>query len=171
MLGYDNLDILLARTKEQRDYIENVLLEGTSIWWANTETDDSPNEGFLIDDWISFEELAGIVDYLRENKENAPFTIHWLFDNVDFDAIEQHKDIQFIVEDDTVDKKDAGCIDIIYCGQYFWCLCKGTDRKDWLVTASNEFRNDAWIPSVKTIADFKRLFRVATGFDLPLKIK
>lgn len=108
---------------------------------------------------------------MTQQEENTPFTMRWLMANADFERINQIPNIEFLADDETIDGKDAGCIDITYCGQYYWCLCKGTDYSEWLVTASNEYRNDAWIPSVRSIADFKRLFRVATGYELPIKGK
>lgn len=152
---------------ENRTQLEYMCKRLGIVLDENFDMGSYPIRAIHIDVPIPFSTMAEIVDYLREEKE--PFTVHWLMNNADFDKISKIENVDFTVEDDTLDGKDAGCIDIIYCAQYYWCLCKGTDGKEWLATASNEYRNDAWIPSVRTIADFKRLFHVATGYELPLK--
>lgn len=58
--------MLQAKTKEQKEYIEHVLLRGVSVWL----TANSDGEGLHIDDYVSFEELASVVDYLRK-EDNA----------------------------------------------------------------------------------------------------
>lgn len=105
----------------------------------------------------------------RVRDELTPFTAKWLQDNIDRNSILYRTDVQIMISDVISDERgDAGCIDIIYNGM-FWCISKGLASKEWLCTCSNEFRNDCWIPNVRSIADFKRLWRVATGFVLPLK--
>ena len=102
--------------------------------------------------------------------ESTPFTAKWLQENIDMERIDRHGNVQIMISDVISDERgDAGCIDIIYNGMQFWCISKGLDSEEWLCTCSDEFRNDCWIPSVKSIADFLRLWRVATGFELPMK--
>ena len=162
--------MLQARTEEQLKHIASIL--GVEI--SRCAVGEYPIHTLEIDDAISFDQMAEIVDYLRNEEERTQFTVRWLSENIDMndyrlkDSYNNHVEVQ--IEDNTTDDgKDAGCIDIIYCGQIFWTLSKGTDGVEWLASVSEEFRNDSWIPSVKSIADFKRLFRVAAGFDIPLK--
>lgn len=49
---------LQAITKEQKDRIEEILGD-TSIWL------DDYGDGIHIDDWVSYDKLAELVDYLR----------------------------------------------------------------------------------------------------------
>ena len=51
--------MLQAKTEEQKVQIEKILGD-TSIW-----TDDGVIDGLHIDDWVSFDLLAELVDYLR----------------------------------------------------------------------------------------------------------
>lgn len=51
--------MLQAKTKEQKAQIEKILGD-TSIW-----TDDGVIDGLHIDDWVSFDSLAELIDYLR----------------------------------------------------------------------------------------------------------
>lgn len=51
--------MLQAKTEEQKVRIEEILGD-TSIW-----TDDGVIDGLHIDDWVSFDRLAELVDYLR----------------------------------------------------------------------------------------------------------
>jgi len=54
---------LKAKTEEQKDYIEDVILKSICMWkpdWHGT-----PIEGVHIDDYITFDQMAEIVDYLR----------------------------------------------------------------------------------------------------------
>ena len=51
--------MLQAKTEEQKAQIEKILGD-TSIW-----TDDGVIDGLHIDDWVSFDLLAELVDYLR----------------------------------------------------------------------------------------------------------
>lgn len=50
--------MLQAKTEEQKARIEKIL-EHTSIWY------DDYDDGFHIDDWVSYDKLAELVDYLR----------------------------------------------------------------------------------------------------------
>lgn len=50
--------MLQAKTEEQKARIEEIL-GNTSIWM------DDYNDGILIDDWVSFDRLAELIDYLR----------------------------------------------------------------------------------------------------------
>ncbi len=54
--------MLQAKTEGQRNRIREILDE-TSIWFPN-DTD----EGLHIDDYITYDEMARIVDYLRKEK-------------------------------------------------------------------------------------------------------
>ena len=56
--------MLQTKTKEQKAYIEEVLKDA-SIWWWD---DEEENDGIFIDDLVSFDEMAEIVDYLRNQK-------------------------------------------------------------------------------------------------------
>ena len=121
--------------------------------------------GYTIEDMA--EDIGVAQSTVRD--ELTPFTAKWLQDNIDRNSILYRTDVQIMISDVISDERgDAGCIDIIYNGM-FWCISKGLASKEWLCTCSNEFRNDCWIPNVRSIADFKRLWRVATGFVLPLK--
>ena len=51
--------MLQAKTKEQKARIEEILSD-TSIW-----TGDGVIDGLHIDDWVSFDHLAELIDYLR----------------------------------------------------------------------------------------------------------
>lgn len=52
-------------TKEQKDRIEEILGD-TSIWM------DDYGDGIHIDDWVPYDKLAELVDYLRsKNWENC----------------------------------------------------------------------------------------------------
>ena len=51
--------MLQAKTEEQKARIEKILGD-TSIW-----TNDGVIDGLHIDDWVSFDRLAELVDYLR----------------------------------------------------------------------------------------------------------
>lgn len=111
---------------------------------------------------------------MKETEDKDFFTVRWLKENIDLkdqrldSPYDSH--VEIYIEDNTTDDGlDAGCIDIVYCGDVYWTLSKGTCGKEWNVSMDSEPRNDSWLPSVVTIEDFKRLFRVAAGFDLPLK--
>lgn len=52
-------NMLQAKTKEQKTRIKEIFSD-TSIW-----TDDRITDGLHIDDWVSFDRLAELVDYLR----------------------------------------------------------------------------------------------------------
>jgi hypothetical protein len=51
--------MLKVKTEEQKARIEGILGD-TSIW-----TDDGVVDGLHIDDWVSFDRLAELIDYLR----------------------------------------------------------------------------------------------------------
>ena len=103
--------------------------------------------------------------------DNAPFSAKWLQDNIDYkDPRLDDEMVEIDINDVISDERgEAGCIDISYGSQVFWTINKGLSGDKWLCSCSPEFRSDDWIPSIYTIEDFKRLFRVAAGFDLPLK--
>ena len=104
---------------------------------------------------------------MKETQDSDFFTLEWLKDNIDLedqrlkDPYDSHVEIY-------IDDKDR-CIDIVYCGDVYWTITEASSGKEWYVSMDSEPRNDSWLPSVVTIDDFKRLFRVAAGFDLPLK--
>lgn len=50
--------MLQAKTEEQQEHIADIL--------QNTSTYELGENGFYIDDFIYYEEMAQIVDYLRE---------------------------------------------------------------------------------------------------------
>lgn len=52
--------MLQAKTEEQKTYIEDVILKDTSTWFG-----DDVCDGIHIDDFITFDEMAAIVDYIR----------------------------------------------------------------------------------------------------------
>jgi hypothetical protein len=108
--------------------------------------------------------------------ENEPFSIQWLKENIDWGKFYElgdmghGNDVEMIIVDVFVkDGKESGVIDISYCGNFYITVGKGLDSLAWLVSGDRYFRNDTWLPVVKTMGDFKRLFRVVTGFALPLK--
>ena len=110
--------------------------------------------------------------------ENEPFSIQWLKENIDWDKFYELGDrsgissVEMIINDVFVkDGKESGTIDISYCASFYITVSKGLDSPNWLVSGDRYFRNDSWLPVVKTMGDFKRLFRVMTGFALPLKEK
>ena len=51
---------LIARTEEQKALVEK-LANGTSVWFPN----EAESNGFYIDDYITFDEMAAIVGYLQ----------------------------------------------------------------------------------------------------------
>ncbi len=103
--------------------------------------------------------LRGVPNY-----DQKLFTIKWLMDNIDFnDKRFEDEFVELCIEENS-----SGRI-VINCGEMYWTLIKSTVSEEWLCTLWNEPDTDSWIPSVKTVEDFKRLFRVATGFDLPYK--
>ena len=55
--------MLQATTEEQKARIEEIF-GTTSIWFI-----DEYVEGVHIDDWVSFDKMAEIVDYLREQND------------------------------------------------------------------------------------------------------
>lgn len=52
--------MLQAKTEEQQEHIADML--------QDTSTYGFDKNGFYIDDFISYEEMAQIVDYLREER-------------------------------------------------------------------------------------------------------
>jgi len=125
----------------------------------------------FIDGHISVETILKAADWIRGLEDNKPFSMKWLYDNFDTDANDAREDyVEVYFEDIISDERgEAGHIDIIYMSQVFWTCGKGTAGDEWLCTCTPEWRSDDWIPSIKTIGDFKRLWRVASGYDLPLK--
>ena len=128
-------------------------------------------DGLFLDGFVSFDTILAAADWIRGLEDNKPFSMKWLYDNFDFeenDELGAFVELEFsdIISDE---RGEAGHLDIIYMSQIFWTCGKGLAGKEWLCTCTTEWRGDDWIPSVKTIGDFKRLWRVATGYDLPLK--
>lgn len=56
--------MLEARTDENRDRVKNIL-GCTSVWFCDA------SDGLYIDDFISYDEMAKIVDYLK-SVQNKP---------------------------------------------------------------------------------------------------
>lgn len=127
-------------------------------------------DGAATEDW---DLLAYIDALMKDDDSQKPFSAKWLKDNIDLED-QRLNDGSVLIDIDEEDiisdeRGEAGCIDIHYMSQVFWTINKGLASEEWLCSCSPEFRSDDWIPSIRTIEDFKRLFRVATGFDLPLK--
>ena len=53
------MSILKLIAEEQKKHIESILCD-TCHW-----TEPTDNQGIYVDDWISFDQMAKIVDYLR----------------------------------------------------------------------------------------------------------
>ena len=53
---------LTVKTQGQRDEISRMLEKGHTCFWFY---DEDECDGFYIDDYISFDEMARIVDFLR----------------------------------------------------------------------------------------------------------
>lgn len=103
---------------------------------------------------------------------SQPFSAKWLVDSVDTKGLksDEYSNVDMFITDVISDERgEAGCVDISYCGQLFCTVSKGLQSDGWLVSISEEPRDDTWAAKVHTIADFLRLFRVITGLDLPLK--
>ena len=65
--------MLKIKTKKQQEKVESILGK-TSIWFAKDEDD-----GLYVDDWISYDEMAEIVDYLRSvNQQDGTFEECWV---------------------------------------------------------------------------------------------
>lgn len=124
-------------------------------------TNDEMDKAFGNSDWRHIKHI-----FLDDMK---PFTIKWLSDNIDLES-KQLKDyfVSVSIEDNSTDSQDIGHVEIVV-GEMYWSLIKSMGSEEWLCTLWDKPDTDSWIPSVKTIEDFKRLFRVATGFDLPYK--
>lgn len=58
--------MLQAKTEEQKTYIEDVILKDTSTWFG-----DGVCDGIHIDDWVSFDQMKQIVEYLEQNKNSV----------------------------------------------------------------------------------------------------
>ena len=125
----------------------------------------------FIDGHVSVDAILAAADWIRGLEDNKPFSMKWLHDNFDFEANDARDDNAEVYFEDIIsdERGEAGHIDIIYCSQVFWTCGKGTAGDKWLCTCTTEWRSDDWIPCVVTIGDFKRLWRVATGYELPLK--
>ena len=137
---------------------------------CDVETGEYLLDRVYIDGSITFGIMEQIVDIVRDD-DNAPFSAKWLKDHIDLkDPRLNDGSVIVDIDDDIIsdERGEAGCIDIHYMSQVFWTISKGLASEEWLCSCSPEFRSDDWIPSIRTIGDFKRLFRVATGFDLPL---
>ena len=106
--------------------------------------------------------------------ENEPFSIQWLRENIDWDEFFElgEKNVDMIIENVLVkDGQESGDIEFNYHSCFYISVGKGLEGTDWLVSGDRYFRNDSWLPVVRTKGDFKRLFRVVLGFALPLKEK
>lgn len=124
-------------------------------------TNDEMDKAFGNSDWQHIKHI-----FLDDQK---PFTIKWLKDNIDFnDKRFEDEFVELCIEDIAINENSSGRI-VINCGEMYWTLIKSIGSEEWLCTLWDEPDTDSWIPSVKTVDDFKRLFRVATGFDLPYK--
>lgn len=53
---------LTVKTQGQRDEISRILKKGHTCFWFY---DEDECDGFYIDDYLSFDEMARIVDFLR----------------------------------------------------------------------------------------------------------
>lgn len=161
LAGEGDLNVL-SHLGALEEYLDTVSLEDCVVF--------CPHIDYGLDGETGEDGTAAILE-MYEN--TMPFTVRWLSENVKLsDPRFEDENVRLWIEDETAEVGgDCGCIDIIYHSQVFWTLSKGLSYKEWLATVDNTFRNDVWIPSVKTIGDFKRLFRVAAGFDLPLKRK
>ena len=140
----------------------------------NRKSHDSLTDGYNLDREMSTDRLLVFVKHedIDKDPENAPFSAKWLKDHIDLEDPRLNDGSVIVdIDDDIIsdERGEAGCIDIHYMSQVFWTISKGLASEKWLCSCSPEFRSDDWIPSIYSIADFKRLFRVATGFDLPLK--
>ena len=110
--------------------------------------------------------------HTKQAEDDRPFSIVWLQENFDwkkfYDEAYDYADITF--EDVLVkDGNESGCINMHYRSSFYFSICKGLDGDEWLVSGDRYFRNDSWFPTIKTRGDFKRLFKVAIGIELPLK--
>ena len=144
---------------EMRKLVDKFFQHGKSI---------QDNE-FMYDGYLSVGQILTAADWIRGLEDNEPFSMKWLRDNIDLDDIDRRGNVSIYFEDIISDERgEAGHCDITYCSQVFWTCGKGTSGKEWLCTCTSVWRNDDWIPSVKTRGDFKRFWRVATGFELPL---
>ena len=128
------------------------------MWFAGR--DDNPIVKRALEQMLINEEKA------LSNEE--PFTAKWFKNDIDY----KHRDfidsfVEIVIKEDC----HGHCTIEIINGEMYWTLINSSSQDEWYCTLWDEPNNDAWIPSVKTIGDFKRLFRVATGFDLPLKNK
>lgn len=57
--------MLQTKTKEQRDYINDLFLN------PKIHADEEDNNGLVVGkEWISYAEMAAIVDYLRSQNNN-----------------------------------------------------------------------------------------------------
>jgi hypothetical protein len=125
---------------------------------------------FYHDGYLTVGQILTAADWIRYRTDEKPFSMKWLQENIDEAAIDRSGKVCIYFEDVISDERgEAGHLDIVYLSQLYWTVGKGTAGTEWLCTCSNSWRNDDWIPSIQTIGDFKRLWRVATGFDLPLK--
>ena len=68
---------------------------------------------------------------MKQTEDKDFFTVKWLKKNIDLEdpklksPYDYH--VEIYIEDDTTDDGlDAGCIDIVYCGDIYWTLSKGT---------------------------------------------
>lgn len=132
-------------------------------------SDINGNE-FYYDGYLTVGQILTAADWIRGLTDNKLFSMRWLQENIDEAAIDRSGRVCIYFEDIISDERgEAGHLDIVYGSQLYWTVGKGTSGDEWLCTCSNSWRNDDWIPCIKTIGDFKRLWRVATGFELPLK--
>ena len=126
----------------------------------------------FIDGHISVDTILEAADWIRGQEDNKPFSMKWLYDNIDIETVERNEHVDVYFSDIISDERgEAGHVEIIYMRQIYWTCSKGLAGNEWLCTCTPEEHSDDWIPSIYTIGDFKRLWRVATGYDLPLKKK
>ena len=137
------------------------------------ETDRFIHNAFYAGAAWARQELTKSIMNIVNDGDDMPFSAKWLKDHINLkDRRLNDGSVLIDIDEDSIisdERGEAGCIDIHYMSQVFWTINKGLASKEWLCSCSPEFRSDDWIPCIRTIGDFKRLFRVATGFDLPLR--
>lgn len=97
---------------------------------------------------------------------DEPLTPEWVEEHVDTKSELLVSNFSEI----TTEKNEKGhfYIQICFRGEFYWELIfLGTNK--WYVTLDSAPDTDSWMPDVKTIGDFFRLFKVATGIYPPMK--
>ena len=56
---------LTAKTQEKREAVARILEDAHTCFWFYDEDECEECYGFYIDDYLSFDEMAKIVDFLR----------------------------------------------------------------------------------------------------------